>query len=96
MPFSQQTLTKYLVSISEKCDNLIQDLLNIKRAEDGTKLKKRIKDKATGQSMEEYGHMSDALDIMICQFLKEDFKKYLKGGDLMLSVGSSYLSNNLY
>lgn len=84
------------VQVQESCENLIQDLINVKRAEDGSKLKKRVKDKATGQSMEEFGHMSDALDLMICQFLKEDFKKYLKGGDLVLNVGSSYVSNHLY
>jgi phage terminase large subunit len=84
------------VPISDSCENLIQDLLNIKRAEDGTKLKKRIKDKATGQSMEEYGHMSDALDIMICQFLKEELRIFLKGGDLLLSVGGSFTSSNLF
>lgn len=84
------------VQVNDSCENLVQDLLNIKRAEDGTKLKRRIKDKITGQSMEEYGHMSDALDLMICQFLKDHFKKYLKGGDLLLSVGSSYVSSNLF
>lgn len=84
------------VAISENCETLIQDLLNIKRAEDGTKLKKRIKDKITGQSMEEFGHACDALDVMVCQFLREDFKKYLKGGDLLLGVGSGYVSDNLY
>lgn len=84
------------VIINERCETLIQDLLNVKRAEDGTKLKKRIRDKATQQTYEPWAHHSDCLDIAICQFLKEDFKKFLKGGDLLISVGSPYLSNNVY
>jgi phage terminase large subunit len=84
------------VLVNDSCENLIQDLLNIKRAEDGTKLKQRVKDKITLQSYERWGHCSDALDLVICQFLKEDFKNYLKGGDLHLSVGSAYVSSTLF
>jgi len=84
------------IFIDERCHNLIQDLLNIKSDQDGTKLKKRVKDKITTQSMELWGHMSDALDIMVCQFLKDDFKNYLRGGDATLHVGNAYTSSNLY
>lgn len=84
------------VTVSEKCENVIQDFVNVKVAEDGTKQKKRIKDRITQQSFEQYGHMSDATDLMITQFLKEDFKRYLKAGDVMLSVGNPFTSTNLY
>lgn len=84
------------LAINESCENLIEDLINLKRDEDGTKLKKRVKDKDTGQSMEQYGHMSDALDIMVCVFLKNDFKKFLRGGETVLHVGNSYISPNLF
>lgn len=42
--------------------------------------------------MEEYRHMSDytdAMDLMICQFLKEDFKTFLRGNQKpILGVGT--------
>lgn len=84
------------VLINSTCEKLIEDLSNIKRQADGTKQKKKVKDKITGSSIEQYGHMSDALDIMITTFFKNDFKKYMKGGETTLHVGEAYVSNNLY
>lgn len=89
--------TDITVLIHERCENLIADLINIKRAEDGTKLKKRIKDKSTGQTMEEYGHMSDALDLLICQFLKEDFTKYIHGASRpIIGVGDRSMTKHAW
>ncbi|HTF18139.1 MAG TPA: PBSX family phage terminase large subunit [Chryseolinea sp.] len=84
------------IHIDPSCTKLIEDLSNIKRSEDGSKWKRRIKSKTTGQTFEEYGHMSDALDIMVTQFMKEDFKKYLRGSNADLHVGSRYVPLNLY
>lgn len=81
---------------SDKCENLIQDLINIKRNEDGGKLKTRVKDVQTQQTYEKYGHMSDCLDMIVTQFLKNDFKTYIKGGEVNLHVGNEYVSANLF
>lgn len=84
------------IYIDPRCTKLIEDLSNIKRSEDGSKWKRRVKSKTTGQTFEEYGHMSDGLDIMVTQFMKEDFKKYLRGNEVSLNVGAAYDSTTLY
>jgi PBSX family phage terminase large subunit len=88
----------FKVIINEDNEHLIEDLINVKRAEDGTKLKKRITDKTTGQSYEPFGHLSDAFDYAICTFLKDELRRYLKAGDddIILSVGDRHVSSNLF
>jgi hypothetical protein len=85
------------VMINENCENLIEDLVNVKKAEDGLKLKKRIKDKTTGQSFEEHGHFSDAFDYAICTFLKSHFTKFLNvNEETILSIGERHEASNLF
>lgn len=40
--------------------------------------------------------MSDAIDMIICEFLKTDFKNFMKADELALHVGKPYESSNIY
>lgn len=85
-----------IVIDNNKCSKLIEDLTFLKTNNEGGKLKQRVKDKKTGASYERLGHLSDCLDYMVTIFLKAEFKNFIRGGDLFLSVGSSYISSNLF
>jgi PBSX family phage terminase large subunit len=61
------------LAVDPKCKNLIKDFEEVTEAADGSKLKKRITDKATGQSYEPIGHTSDAFDYLVCQLFKNEF-----------------------
>jgi phage terminase large subunit len=66
--------------IHEKCAKSIADLVYLKEAADGTKLKEKVKNPDTGQTYEKYGHCSDSLDYFICQAFINEFIKFQKGG----------------
>lgn len=76
----QSELYGIKIEISPKCKNLIEDLENIKENADGAKLKVRIKNKQTKQSYEQYGHATDALEYLICEYFATDFATFLQGG----------------
>jgi hypothetical protein len=61
------------LAVSPTCKNLIKDFEEVTEAADGSKLKKRVTDKATGQSYEPIGHTSDAFDYLVCQLFKAEF-----------------------
>lgn len=68
------------ILVGEKCQNMIADLNYVKESPDGTKLKEKVKDQKMGITYELYGHTSDALDYLICECFKTDFKNYTQGG----------------
>ncbi len=67
------------IVISEKCKLYINDLLFLKEASDGTKLKEKTKDKESGVSYEKYGHFTDNADYFICQAFESEFNMYQHG-----------------
>jgi len=67
------------ILFDESCTNTLADYANVKEDADGTKLKKKITDKTTGISYEEWGHCSDANDYLYCELFKNSFNLYLKG-----------------
>ena len=60
--------------ISEECEELIRDLMFLKKAPDGTKHKEKETDPHTGKSFEKIGHTSDALEYFICELCREWLK----------------------
>lgn len=72
------------VIIDPKCKLLITDLESVKEDIDGTKLKKKVLDKITGQSYEQYGHCFIG-DTLIKT--NEGYKKIkdIKTGDYVLT-----------
>ena len=66
-------VTKGKLVISPNCKLLIKDLEEVIEAADGTKLKKKVRDKTTNQSYEEVGHLSDCLDYLCCKVFESEF-----------------------
>lgn len=62
--------------ISNKCSELINDMLYGLEKSDGTKLKKEVTNKETGERYEKYFHMSDALDYLLCNNFEDEFNKF--------------------
>lgn len=58
----------------------INDFTNTKEASDGTKAKINVKDAKSGVSYQEYGHISDLTDYLICRAYYEDFQEFQHGG----------------
>jgi phage terminase large subunit len=62
-----------VIEIDSKCTELIKDLENVIVDVDGSKLKKKVTDKNTGQSYEPLGHLSDTLDYFISYAFSQYF-----------------------
>jgi len=83
--------------IDKSCHKTINDYSYLKESADGTKLKEKQKDPATGVTSEKYGHTSDANDYFICTAFASDFAKY-QNGDINVGVtfGKNKISKNTY
>ncbi len=68
------------ISISSTCENLIQDLLNLKQDMNGAKQKEKYK-MDSGIVCEKYGHASDAMDYLLCETDKKSVEKYCAQGN---------------
>lgn len=65
--------------VSTKCETAIKDFSNTKEASDGSKDKTKIKDPKSGVSYQQYGHLSDLTDYLICEAFKTEYQIYQKG-----------------
>jgi len=63
------------IIISPKCNNLIQDYLNLRQDVNGNKSKAKVNFEE-GFTAEKYGHASDAADYLLCEAEKESFENY--------------------
>jgi hypothetical protein len=68
---------EFLIDVN--CKTAIADFTNTKEAADGTKDKTKVKDAKSGVSYQEYGHLSDLTDYIICEAFKEEFSRYQHG-----------------
>jgi hypothetical protein len=68
------------IVIGEHCQKMIADLMNLLEDSDGTALKKRVTDKNTGQTYEQYGHFGDLFRYTIVNAYANEFDIYKKGG----------------
>ena len=64
--------------IDPKCKKSIADFEYVKEDINGKKLKRKVKDKLTGESFEKYGHTSDSFDYFITKVLSNIFARYFK------------------
>lgn len=80
----------YSIMISETCTVSIEDYYTVKEDKDGTMLKPKRKDPATGITYEPYGHFSDIKRYFICSVLATEFKAYCArqrgGGSVSVSM----------
>lgn len=68
------------IIIGENCTNTVADYLYLQEDSDGTKFKKKERDKATGVSFEKFGHTSDANDYLHIELLKTKYLDFIGGG----------------
>lgn len=73
------------IVINSCCQVSIEDYTMCKKDKDGGILKKRITDKETGQSYEQYGHYSDAKRYFVTSVLKDEFKTFADRGRRKIS-----------
>lgn len=67
------------IIIGDGCSNTIDDYINLVEDADGTKFKKKVTNKQTKVSYEQYGHTSDANDYFYCELLKSKYSAYIGG-----------------
>ena len=61
------------ILIGEHCTMSIEDYLCVQKDVNGAILKTRVKNKTTGQTYEEYGHLSDTFRYLVADVLKNEF-----------------------
>ena len=66
--------------IGVNCSNSMADYMYLQEDSDGTKFKKKERDKASGVSFEKYGHTSDANDYLHIELLKSQYLDFIGGG----------------
>lgn len=64
------------IQINETCSKSIYDYENAKKDVNGCILKKRIKNKLTNQTYEEFGHLTDCMRYFITETLKDQYTKF--------------------
>lgn len=76
------------ILIGEHCNVSIEDYLSVQKDMNGAILKTKIKNKTTGQTYEEYGHISDTFRYLVADVLSNEFiifsnrrKRNLYAGD---------------
>jgi len=68
------------IEVDSECKTSIDDYAYAVEDEDGTILKKKVKDPNTQISYEKHGHNIDAMSYFICEAFMSDFNYYLRGG----------------
>lgn len=64
------------ISIDSGCKASINDYVAVKKDVNGAILKQRVKDKATGQTYEKAGHLSDCKRYVVIDLLKDKFTAF--------------------
>lgn len=80
--------------IDKKCRNSINDMLFLKQAQDGSKLKKKEKDEITGERVETRGHTTDAMEYFFTQCFNTEWHKWNNPSHSM-KIYSKYYKNEL-
>lgn len=78
------------VIIGEHCKTAISDLIGLKEASDGTKLKEMATNPQTGARYQKIGHYSDLFDYICCTAFSTEFSNYQRGSKSMgITLGKS-------
>ncbi len=64
------------IEIGEQCRNSVIDYQSVQKDVNGAMLKTKVKNKLTGQSYEEHGHLSDTFRYMVVDACKEEFTAF--------------------
>lgn len=77
---------KIRIQISDNCKKTINDMESTKIGKDGKKDKKVIRDKVKNISYQQFGHLSDTLDYMICSIFVSEYNLFLNGGKIFKPI----------
>ena len=85
------------VVINEECKKMINDLVNLKEAADGTKLKEMESDPKTKIRYQKVGHFSDLFDYLMVSAFAGEFDLFQRGGtNISINFGKNKPSKNHY
>jgi hypothetical protein len=85
------------VLIDEKCKKMINDLVALKEAADGTKLKEMETDSKTKVRYQKVGHFSDLFDYLMVSAFGGQFEAFQRGGNgISINFGKNTPSKNTY
>lgn len=85
------------ITIGENCKKMINDLVLLKEAADGTKLKEMETDPKTKVRYQKVGHFSDLLDYLLVSAFAQDFDNYQRGNsNISINFGKNIKSKNVY
>ena len=76
------------------CIKTIEDFQFIKEDSDGSKLKEKAVDLATGIRSEKWGHLSDAVDYFITMCFAKEYSEYQSGTQGKYSMGKTFSKNS--
>lgn len=82
------------VKIGEHCKKMLNDILNIKEAEDGSKSKEMDVNPTSKVRFQKYGHFTDLFDYLICEAFRTDFLTFQRGDMSMINRSFGRESNN--
>jgi hypothetical protein len=82
-------------TVDERCKKTIADLVNLKEAADGTKLKEMETDPKTKVRYQKVGHFTDLMDYLFVSAFANDFQNYQKGGlNILPTFGKNFAKNS--
>ena len=85
------------IVIGVHCKRMVTDLVSIKEAPDGSKLKEMETDPRTKARQQKYGHFSDLLDYFLCSCFEDEFKAFQRGSSVPVpAVRRNLPSGNAY
>ena len=74
--FANKLLSDSRIVVDRSCKKSILDYLNSKRDANGGMIKKRVKDKQTGQTYEQWGHFTDTLRYVTVFTFQEEYVNF--------------------
>jgi hypothetical protein len=85
------------ITIGENCKKMINDIVLLKEAADGTKLKEMETDPKTKVRYQKVGHFSDLFDYLLISAFSQDFDNFQRGGsNILINFGKNVPSKNHY
>lgn len=85
-------VSNFKIYINQKCEHLINDMLNGGEQEDGNKLKTHITDNQ-GERYEKHHHMSDAFDYLVVNNFQEKYDNFKNPNGTNIVVAKNKIVN---
>jgi PBSX family phage terminase large subunit len=84
------------LTLHPDCAKTIADFQNVVEDADGTKLKKMVTNKESGLRYEQYGHTSDAVEYIVCEYLESEYEAFLKKSKGQIGSVRQGVSDKVY